>query len=87
MCTGGTFLEVKRGRGVNLTTHLHTIVPRTRMSRVYPLPLGACKVVEGRLYIYFIITIRRIQCGAKVRKHWPFLEGGHFDEEHLCMCL
>jgi hypothetical protein len=32
--TGGPFSELKHGRGVTLTTHLH-LMPRTRMSRSY----------------------------------------------------
>jgi hypothetical protein len=34
MGTGGTFPELKRGRGVRLTTHPH-LIPRSRLSRSY----------------------------------------------------
>jgi hypothetical protein len=47
--TGSPFQGKKRGRGVTLTTHFY-LVPKSRMSRTYTLPLGTCMSMAGQLY-------------------------------------
>jgi hypothetical protein len=47
--------RAKRGRGVTLTTHPY-ILPTSRMSRSYvlPLPLSACMASSGAASLYFL---------------------------------
>jgi hypothetical protein len=50
--TGGSFLGIKRGRGVRLTTHPHLLL-KSRKNRSYiSSPLGAFMGVIGQFYFY-----------------------------------
>jgi hypothetical protein len=67
MGTGGPFPGVKSGRGVTLTTPFH-LVPRSRKSRIYTLPLGACMAIAGLLY--FTQGVARCASGTPASICW-----------------
>jgi hypothetical protein len=54
--------ELKRGRGVTLTTHPH-LVPRSRMSRsCIPIPTGALVACSGTALACSFTTMKLIIC-------------------------
>jgi hypothetical protein len=80
--TEGPFPEVKRGRGVSLTTH-HHIVLGSRMNRSYTsLPLVPCMAVAGQLYFLLFtpmlparVAFWPMSTGA-VSQGWPRASSG-----------
>jgi hypothetical protein len=51
MGTGGPFPAVKGGRTVTLTTHPVYFRGQECVGAILSLPLGACMVVAGQLYL------------------------------------